>query len=602
MFQRSSNKARLSGLIIAPIFLLLQACGPATGSEGADDDSDAVDTASVGDEESSEEETDEVTSGEEPPDAVEATTPPSEYIEPRAAQVDNLATSQECVDCHGNDASSSAMTDDAGREIGFFDLWQGSMKANSARDPFFRAVVSAEVYRNPEHGEFIETTCLRCHSPMGNVAAERTGQTMDFTALQEEDEIGQLAIDGVSCVACHAMTDENFGTDESFNGGWTLTQTSELFGPQPAPFERPMEMRTGFVPTQSDHMQESEQCATCHTLFTETILDDGSVTEGKFPEQTPYLEWLNSSFSEGPDAQSCQDCHVPTTDQDGSLITSKIARRPDGGDFPPVEERSPYGRHLFVGGNTVVPAILRDERETTKPLATDAAFDATIDATMRQLQTQTAEVSLQNVELADGTARFDVRVENLTGHKFPTAYPSRRAWLHVRVLDARGEVLWESGAWDEDGDIEALVGLGAEEFEAHHEVVDTSEQVQIYQSVLEKPDGDATVALLHAAGYAKDNRILPSGYSTDHPEAATTAPRGIAEDSDFAAGSDVTTYRASFSGTPATVEVELAYQALGNRWLRDLFTVPTGDVQRFREMWERADTRPVIVDTATSDG
>ena len=37
-----------------------------------------------------------------------------------------------------------------------------------------------------------------------------------------------------------------------------------------------------------------------------------------------------------------------------------------------------------------------------------------------------------------GRLHADVVVENLGGHKLPTAYPSRRAWLHVIVRDRSG--------------------------------------------------------------------------------------------------------------------------------------------------------------------
>ena len=44
-------------------------------------------------------------------------------------------------------------------------------------------------------------------------------------------------------------------------------------------------------------------------------------------------------------------------------------------------------------------------------------------------------------------------IASTTGHKLPTAYPSRRAWLHVIVKDEAGRVVFESGAPQPDGSI-----------------------------------------------------------------------------------------------------------------------------------------------------
>ena len=58
-----------------------------------------------------------------------------------------------------------------------------------------------------------------------------------------------------------------------------------------------------------------------------------------------------------------------------------------------------------------------------------------------------------DVERAGSRLAFDVVVENLAGHKLPTAYSSRRAWLHVLVRDGAGRAAFESGAPRPDGSI-----------------------------------------------------------------------------------------------------------------------------------------------------
>lgn len=461
---------------------------------------------------------------------------------------------------------------------------------------FFRAVMSAETYHHPEAKDAIEQTCLRCHSPAGTVAAERTNTTMNLEAATTADAIGALSADGVNCVGCHAITDTNLGERESFSGGWLLDPSNRVFGPHADPFAMPMQNRTGFTPVESSHISSSEMCATCHTLHTATFLPEGGFADHDFPEQTPYLEWKNSVYSSGDTEQSCQDCHMPKTDVDGDPISSRIARRPDGSDYPSIAARQPYSRHLLVGGNIWVPQIFKQERATLNPLGSDAALEATIAATLDQLQNRTARVSIENATLAANQASFSVKIQNLAGHKFPTAYPSRRAWLHVKVLDAAGATLWESGEYTDAGDI---VGEPVGGMFPHYTQVNDANHVQVYEAVLGDTTGQQTVVLLESHEYLKDNRLLPLGWRNDHEDIGDVTPVGPENDSSFVGGVDITPYVASFNGTAAKVEVALVYQSLGNRWLHELFVTPTADVQAFKKMWEKIDRKPAVVGTAT---
>lgn len=529
-----------------------------------------------------------------------------------AVMHDRFATSRECALCHSNHQSATAMRDAAGNEIAPFNLWQGTMMANAARDPLWRAVMSAEIAATPAAKGVIEEKCMRCHAPMASEAQRAVLNEARLHLLTDTTTpVNALALDGVSCTVCHQIDPANLGSDESFSGGFVIGNQRRIYGPHENPVTGPMQVHVNYTPTYASHVTQSELCATCHTVFTHALTEEGDDAGAQpFPEQTAYLEWQNSIYGNpglGDEARACQSCHMPTVDELGNEIETRIARSPPGGDFL-INERKPFGRHLFVGANTLMPAIFKDMRAVLNPQATDEAFDATIALARMRLEDQTAVVEISDVSEGEGSLAFAVQVHNEVGHKFPTGFPARRAWLHVTVTDASGAVLFESGASDARGRILAQGGAlldvekAAGGFEPHHDVITRDDQVQIYEAVMGDTGGARTPLLLRAERHLKDNRLLPLGFSAEFADYDSIKPRGqAAEDATFVAGQDTVRFELDLEGAPARVDVELVYQTLGSRFAMDLFQTPTDEIAAFRYMWKRADVTPVLVATASQE-
>jgi len=517
-----------------------------------------------------------------------------------------FSTSDACATCHDNASGSSAMRDEDNREIAPFDLWQSSMMANAARDPLWRAVVSAEIAATPSAAEAIGNKCNTCHSPMAWTDARLLGDplpTMDV--LQDDSERMDLALDGVSCSFCHQIEPDDLGTEVSFSGGYTVEAVGNAYGPHANPNAMPMQSRSGFAPVESDHMLDSGLCATCHTLTTNALGADGTPTGGHVVEQGPYLEWLLSDFA---DRTSCQDCHMPQASEDGVPISTEIAHNPSGRDFPHVGPRSPYGRHLLVGGNTLIPAILRDWSDVLNPVATEAAFNATIAEARTQLAERTAELTLSSVDVEGEELSFSAEIEIRTGHKLPTGIPLRRVWVRATVTDADGAILFESGAWNAGGQLVDQSGAVLPSERAggpilpHVDQVTSSVDVPVYEGVLADADGSPTFLLLRGEGWVKDNRLLPTGFDRVAATAADIAPVGIDADSDFISGGDTVHYEVAIAGAarPIVVEVELLYQPLSARWAAELFSSGTPEALGFQVMYEAADRGPEMVGSASA--
>lgn len=506
-----------------------------------------------------------------------------------SAGADIFKTSNECLACHNGLSTTS------GEDVSIGVSWRSSMMANSGRDPYWMGSVRREILDHPSHGAAIEDECSVCHMPMARAAAVAAGTTGQvFSHLTHIDtgrapEAGEdaLAADGVSCTLCHQIAAERLGTPASYTGGFVLgapvAGVRQILGPFDITPGHTTVMRsaTNFTPTAATHLRGSELCATCHTLITEALGENGQVI-GRLPEQMPYQEWQHSAFRE---ERTCQQCHMPTVDTP-TPITSVFGAPRDG-----------LARHTFVGGNFFMLRLLNRHRTALNVQALPQELEATARATVRQLQADTAALRISRIERTATTLQLDVDVANLTGHKLPTGYPARRTWVHVAVRDAVGRIVFQSGAPLVTGAIQGNDNdEDAQRFEPHHDIIRSPEDVQIYESVMGDIGGKPTTGLLTAVRFLKDNRLLPRGFDKTTAGDDIAVRGEAAADDDFNGAGDRVRYELPLTVAGALdVAVELRYQPIGFRWARNLAQYAAPEPQRFVTYFDEAAAEASVV-------
>lgn len=127
-------------------------------------------------------------------------------------------------------------------------------------------------------------------------------------------------------------------------------------------------------------------------------------------------------------------------------------------------------------------------------------------------------------------------------------------------------------------------------------------QDQIYKAIMGDAAGKPTWTLLRASRCVKNNRLLPRGWSADHPDAGFTRAVGVGADSNFTAGGDVVRYQVDASGNgPFRIEAELLYEVVGVRFVEELFTRTTPEIVRFRKLYTATSRSPVRVAVAHAE-
>jgi hypothetical protein len=434
----------------------------------------------------------------------------------------------------------------------------------------------------------------------------------------------------------------------SITGNFYLGKPGEIYGPfkddQIAPYV--MEHSLALKPKHSSYIKESQMCGTCHTVNL-PIIDWPSDQHGEIDdlidaepnpafqkfhhhvEQATYLEWLNSEFENefnksNPQAKSCQDCHMSKSivDADGSVrvaeIQSRIAAIQDD-SYPDAEHLAPrsdlkvryrtegYSRHNFRGLNVFMIEMFNQfddvlgVRKHDYMTGSKLDIQHAVDDFVKQATSDTASLTLSSRIAADNKLLAKVEIHNHAGHRFPSGVGFRRAFIELLVRDEsrppEDQIIWSSGRTNEIGLILDHFGQplptelfdksvdGSQQFQPHHEVISSSSQVQIYETLLANRKGEFTTSFIHGCTVVKDNRFLPRGWSRQGPGPAlkgnflrATYPgpvAGLDPRYQDGSGSDETLYSIPLpegvNRQHLLVEATLYYQAIPPYFLKNIF-------------------------------
>jgi hypothetical protein len=430
-------------------------------------------------------------------------------------------------------------------------LWQGSMMAQSMRDPVFLAALDAANRDFTGAGDL----CLRCHTPSGWL--EGRSSPVDGSALIAKDR------NGVLCNFCHRRVDplsaEGISIQDAHhpalpkvqthgNGQYVIDPDDTRRGPYSDP-------STPHAFLQYPWYANGDNCGTCHDVSNPVLFnpaDRWNVQRMRIIERT-FSEWKNSSHPAS--GRTCGTCHLPVS-------TGKACNR---GSAP---VRSYLPLHYMNGGNTWAPLAVIN----LNPGDADVNPAALTEGIAR------ARALLQGAALLEARAAknggpvwLDVKVTNQSGHKLPTGYPEgRRLWLEVTARDAGGGTLFHSGGYDAP-----TATLALNPPPKIYEAVFGLSPAWVAQLQANCPGAPGSCAALSAGPSfhfvlndttTKDNRIPPEGFAN----APFTAFQDAAADYFYRDGQSWD--RTAFTLPPltASVDVKLWYQSSSRDYIEYL--------------------------------
>jgi len=340
--------------------------------------------------------------------------------------------SDNCASCHEDIAAQ----------------WKQSIHAQAAAEQAYQTNVNLlSTKKSMEATRY----CEGCHAPV----ALLTGQLTKGGRL---DTFGHMH-EGVNCQTCHNMSkvvhlkgvasfEFEPGADYLFaNRDNTVANHLHNFLVKIQPRQHRQTMGR-------DLLHTPQMCATCHAQF----MDKDMNSWGWVKMQDDFTAWMNSPYS-GQGVQTfskqsvtrCQDCHMPLV----------------AGNDPSADQDGKFRAHFMPGANTAIPWHIGNHEQLQR--VTDFLQGDKVRISFeRPARTEAVESTIPipaNTSIKKEAppyfyfgepASLTVVVTNVgVGHDFPGGTTDiNEAWIHLRVVDAEQNVVFESGALTAENDVD----------------------------------------------------------------------------------------------------------------------------------------------------
>ncbi|UCF68617.1 MAG: hypothetical protein JSV80_04805 [Acidobacteriota bacterium] len=287
-----------------------------------------------------------------------------------------------------------------------------------------------------------------------------------FTDIQAPDS--EAGMEGIQCMYCHRQND-NYKRTSLYDGSTISRGIGGYFMIQQDPYWSNAQIR----PT-SDFQKDPFLCGTCHDVTNplikeqNTALTSGTTTDYPHPIERTFTEWYWSDHGPGGGSGGghCERCHEPMVFQ-GAQTWLLEGLDELWGEVDRKWKEAPYYYNAHYDfssdrGDAYYAAAQRSRDLVAHP-------------------SDGAEVDIEDARLKKGTATVTVRITNNAGHKIPTGFAEgRQMWVNLKAVDEAGNVIYESGIWDDIGDVKGLYRY----FDiVNGELVARSESIKVYEHV-----------------------------------------------------------------------------------------------------------------------
>jgi len=331
----------------------------------------------------------------------------------------------------------------AGCHDQILEEWLPSAHRYAAMDTIFLGIQNVMAEQNgPESTRY----CGGCHDPISLFSGTKNIFVDNLTGLHGYQE-------GVSCVACHAITE----TDVKGNASYTITQPREYLWQWEtnglARLARDFLIRA--YPAEHNKLSRRlfktpEYCAACHKQFIDAEVN----RVGWVQLQNQYDNWASSHWNHPGDplkTVECRECHMP-------LVDSRDPAAGDALDYNRSPKDGKHRSHRFLAANTIMPVALKDQLEgwecqlrlTEEWLRGEFPIPEIEHKWAHGPIVKLAVSAPATVQLGQEIPLRVVMASNKVGHDFPTGpLDIIQSWLEITVTDDQDRVTWTSGKRDE---------------------------------------------------------------------------------------------------------------------------------------------------------